>query len=374
LSRNGEASGSEASAYFLPHNNTSGIATWNEVSVLFTQIGNALSIAFASDGGSDVVAQRNRSGTPVRVSVLAGLVCMLVVATAVPAFAAKPGSGGGGSSSTPTGNDISYPQCGSSLPSSPAFGIVGVNDGRANDLNPCLGPSKSYPSYTQSELYWAVASSTGSTPTGSTPQPKASLYVNTGDPGNVYNGTLIGDWPQSGTTPYGSCTTTSVTTSTGTAFAGENSPSCAWQYGYNSATQDAARLTSAADAINGQTPPTTVSYAPGSYPWWLDVETANTWQTGTSGQTMNVADLQGMIASLTSAGASIIGAYSTSSQWNQITGGTTSAAGSLYGIPDWLPGAKTLSGAESNCRNASFTGGRITVTQFSGHPDNDYAC
>jgi len=190
----------------------------------------------------------------------------------------------------------------------------------------------------------------------------------------VYNGTLIGDWPQSGTTPYGSCTTTSVTTSTGTAFAGENSPSCAWQYGYNSATQDAARLTSAADAINGQTTPTTVSYAPGSYPWWLDVETANTWQTGTSGQTMNVADLQGMIASLTSAGASIIGAYSTSSQWNQITGGTTSAAGSLYGIPDWLPGAKTLSGAESNCRNASFTGGRITVTQFSGHPDNDYAC
>jgi acyl-homoserine lactone acylase PvdQ len=29
-------------------------------------------------------------------------------------------------------------------------------------------------------------------------QPKASLYVNTGDPGNVYNGAVISDWPQSG--------------------------------------------------------------------------------------------------------------------------------------------------------------------------------
>ena len=321
-----------------------------------------------------MVAQRNRSGTPVRVSVLAGLVCMLVVATAVPAFAAKPGSGGGGSSSTPTGNDISYPQCGSSLPSSPAFGIVGVNDGRANDLNPCLGPSKSYPSYTQSELYWAVASSTGSTPTGSTPQPKASLYVNTGDPGNVYNGTLIGDWPQLGTTPYGSCTTTSVTTSTGTAIAGENSPACAWQYGYISATQDAAWLTSAADAINAQETTVAVSDAPGSYPWWLDVETANTWQSGTSGKAMNVADLQGMIAALQAASVATVGAYSTSSQWNTITGGTTSASGSLWNIPNWIPGARTLSGAKSNCTQTSFTGGTVSATQWASHPDGDYAC
>jgi len=190
----------------------------------------------------------------------------------------------------------------------------------------------------------------------------------------VYNGTLIGDWPQSGTTPNGSCTTTSVTTSTGTAIAGENSPACAWQYGYNSATQDAAWLTSAADAINAQETTVTVSDAPGSYPWWLDVETANTWQSGTSGQAMNVADLQGMIASLTFAGASIIGAYSTSSQWNQITGGTTSASGSLWKIPNWIPGARTLSGAKSNCTQTSFTGGTVSVTQWASHPDGDYAC
>ena len=86
------------------------------------------------------------------------MVVALMFATAAPAIAAKPshggGGGGGGSGSTTTGYDISYPQCGTSFPSSTAFGIVGVNGGLASDLNPCLGPASSY---TQSELYWAVA-------------------------------------------------------------------------------------------------------------------------------------------------------------------------------------------------------------------------
>jgi hypothetical protein len=312
-----------------------------------------------------------RRRTAVRVTVQATIVVALMFATAAPALAATPSHGrGGGSSSTSTGNDLSYPQCGSGFPSSPAFGIVGVNGGLANDLNPCLGPSSSY---TQSELYWAVAS-----PTGATKQPKASLYVNTADPGNVYNGTPIADWPTSSSSadPYGPCTTTNVTTSTGTFPLGENSPACAWQYGYNMAIQDAAGLSSAASAIDKQETAVSVPVPAGSYPWWLDVETANTWQSGTSGQKMNVADLQGMIAALQGAGVATVGAYSTSSQWSQITGGTTSAlgSGSLYGIPDWIPGAKTLSGAKSNCGQASFTGGTVAITQWSGHPDNDYAC
>ncbi len=288
------------------------------------------------------------------------------------AFAANAhhgGGGAGGGGSAATGNDISYPQCGSSFPASPGFGIVGLNDGRANDLNPCFGPSSSYGSYTQSELYWAVAA-----PTGGPLQPKASLYVNTGDPGNVYNGTLIGDWPTSGSTPYGSCSTTTVTTSSGSATAGANSPGCAWQYGYNTAVQDASWLSGAASAIDHQNAPVYVPGTAASYPWWLDVETANTWQTGTNGQQMNVADLQGMIAGLQQAGASTVGAYSTSFQWGQITGGTNSSSGSLYKIPDWIPGARTLSGAKSNCATTPFTGGAVTVTQWSGRPDNDYAC
>ncbi len=304
-----------------------------------------------------------------------GLVVQAVIAVALmfttvaPALGAKSahGGGGGGSTSSTTGYDLSYPQCGGSFPSSSAFGIVGVNGGLANDLNPCLGSSAPY---TQSELYWAASVSTGGTT-----QPKASLYVNTADPGNIYNGTPISDWPTAGTTPYGSCTTTTVTTGSGTFTVGEDSPACAWQYGYDKSAQDVAWLTAAATAIDSQSPPTSVSTSPGAYPWWLDVETANTWQTGTAGQAMNVADLQGMIASLQAAGVAIVGAYSTSSQWTQVTGGTTSASGSLWQIPNWIPGARTLSGAKSNCSQVSFTGAAsIALTQWASHPDGDYAC
>jgi hypothetical protein len=293
-----------------------------------------------------------------------------VAAVAAPAVAAvQAHRAGARSGSLLTGNDVSYPQCGSVLPASPAFGIAGVNGGLANDLNPCLGPSSAYPSYQQTELYWAVAA-----PAGGTSQPKASLYLNTADPGNVYNGTPIADWPTSGTTPYGACTTTTVTTGTGTYTVGQNSAGCAWQYGYAKAAQDTSWVAAAANSIDAQTPPITVPAAAGSYPWWLDVETQNTWQGGASGQAMNVADLQGMIAALQQAGASTVGAYSTSAQWATITGGTASSSGSLYQIPDWIPGAKTLSGAKANCSITSFTAGRVEVTQWPGRPDHDYAC
>ncbi len=315
------------------------------------------------------MAKRTVQGRAVRVALQGVIGVALLIGGATPAFAAKPSGhgGGGGGSSTPTGNDVSYPQCGSSLPAGPAFGIVGVTGGLANDLNPCFGPSSSYPSYSQSELYWAVASSVGGPS-----QPKASLYVNTADPGNVYSGSVVADWPTSGSTPYGSCSTTTVTLSSGTHTVGANSDACAWQYGYNKASQDASWLTAAASAIDGQSPPVSVPGAAASYPWWLDVETANTWQSDT---TMNVADLQGMIAGFQAAGATTVGAYSTTSQWNSITGGTGSASGSLYQIPNWIPGARDLSGAEANCAQTSFTGGTVTVTQWFGHPvDGDYAC
>ena len=300
---------------------------------------------------------------------VAVLITALTTAGASPAFAAtrpKPHS-----TTRLSGNDVSYPQCGKTLPSGQAFGVVGVNGGLANDLNPCLGPSSAYPSYSRTELYWAVTTSTGAST-----QPKASLYVNTADPGNVYNGTPIADWPASGTTPYGTCATTTVTTPSGTYTVGQNSQACAWQYGYDKAAQDAAWLNGAASAIDAQGPAVSVSGAASAYPWWLDVETVNTWQTGTAGQAMNVADLQGMAAALTSAGASVVGAYSTATQWNQITGGTTTAAaGSLYGMPDWIPGARTLSAATSNCKLSSFTGGRVTLTQWVAKAtDYDHAC
>jgi hypothetical protein len=302
-------------------------------------------------------------------SVLLTAAVLVVLLGLFPAAAyarGKPGGGGGGGSKT-TGFDVSYPQCGTGLPSPAAFGIVGVNGGLANDLNPCLGPSSSYPSYTQSELYWALTASVGGTS-----QPDASLYVNTADPGNLYNGKPIADWPTSGATPYGSCTTTTVTARGHTHTVGADSDACAWQYGYDRAAQDVSWVASAAKAINSQESTTVVPGTAVSYPWWLDVETANSWQADTS---MNVADLQGMIAAFEAAGATTVGAYSTSAQWNSITGGTsTAAAGSLYGIPDWIPGASSLTTAEANCNLQSFTAGRVAVTQWTGTIDNDYAC
>lgn len=268
------------------------------------------------------------------------------------------------------GNDISFPQCGSAYPSGQAFGIVGVNDGIPNTLNPCFGPSTSYPSYTQSELYWAV-----STSAGAGAQAKASVYVNTADPGNVATGTLIADWPTSGSTPYGTCTTTTVTTTSGTSIAGANSPACAWEYGNTKATQDAAYLQAAAQAIDAQSPPVTVPTTPASYPWWLDVETSNTWQTGSSGQAMNVAMLQGIVAGLTAAGAPSVGIYSPPNQWVAITGGTSASTPTLGTLATWLPGASNEAGAETVCAERSFTAGPVALAQYpSGAFDGDQSC
>ena len=165
---------------------------------------------------------------------------------------------------------------------------------------------------------------------------------------------------------------------------GVNSPACAWQYGWNMATQDVGWLAAAATAID-TAGSQVASTSPGSYPWWLDVETANTWQSGSTGIEMNVADLQGMVSALqyagvASTGLDVVGAYSTSYQWGQIVGNTDSSSlygysNNLYEIPDWIPGARSSSGAQSNCSLPSFTGGAVTVTQWFAHPiDGDVAC
>jgi hypothetical protein len=294
---------------------------------------------------------------------------VLAAVAAAPALAAGSHRDASGPRPRVTGNDISYPQCGTAFPARPAFGIVGVNGGLANDLNPCLGPSSSHPSYRQAELYWAVAASTGASS-----QPKASLYVDAADPGNLDNGRLIADWPKAGATPYGACTTTRVRTRKGTFTVGRNSRACAWEYGYKKAAQDVSWVATAAKAIDRLRPPVTVAAAAGRYHWWLDVELTSTWLAGASGHAMNAADLQGMIAALRHAGAPAVGAYSTSLQWTAITGGTTPASGSLYRIANWVPGARTLAGAKSDCHLPSFTRGRVVITQWQTSVDGDYAC
>src|SRR4051812_14593058 len=106
---------------------------------------------------------------------LLALTILMVSAVPSVAFAAKPTP----QPSTPelVGYDISYPQCGSRLPTDQYFGIVGVNGGTAATTNSCLA----------TQLSWANKSKAGSN------QAKVQLYVNTANPGEVIN--QITTWP-----------------------------------------------------------------------------------------------------------------------------------------------------------------------------------
>jgi hypothetical protein len=296
-------------------------------------------------------------------AVLAGAFPVAANAAFAPAKGSHGHGGGGGGSAicgsgttSNCGFDVSYPQCGSTFPAPTAFAIVGVNGGLANDYNSCL----------QGELSWASGSS------GATSQPPVSLYVNTADPGNMYNGRPIADWPTSGATPYGGCVTTTATVRvrghTTSYTVGENSAACAWQYGYDMVQGSLGSANEGNVIVAGDVSQVA---SPATYTWWLDVETANSWQADT---TMNVADLEGMVAGFQKASVTSVGIYSTSPQWGTIAGGTPATTSSLYGTPNWIPGATSESGAKSNCSLPSFTGGSVTLTQWTGTFDSDYAC
>jgi hypothetical protein len=256
--------------------------------------------------------------------VLVSALCLVLGQTS--ALAAAPSTGG------KVGNDVSWPQCGKTLPTGQAFGIVGVNGGLANNTNPCFA----------TQLAWANSS------VGGTGQSKAALYVNTANPG------LTGSWwPTANeypagspvTNPYGNC-------------AGGDDAACAYIYGYAKAYDD----------VNSR------GVAPSSaagYLWWLDVETTNSWETNT---VANAADLEGMTSYFHSVGAQV-GLYSTGYQWGVIAGSVSSTS-NLNGLNNWIPGARSLKGAQANCSAAPFTAGsKVTVSQYvSGSLDYDYSC
>ncbi|HEX4862954.1 MAG TPA: hypothetical protein VFV02_02715 [Acidimicrobiales bacterium] len=300
-----------------------------------------------------------------RSAVTVSLAAAALVALSTPASAAgSQNSGAKGTTSAPTGIDVSYPQCpGSSLPPGEAFAIVGVTGGLANDYNPCLS----------AEFAYAAAL------TPKTRMAPAQLYLNTADPGNA-----VADWPSpsqpgafgsAGTTnPYGTCGFAG-----GTSGTGAESTACAFVYGFDmvagirySTGNVIGDLQDFSQATGGE--------ALYNYPVWLDVETGNSWLSGSAGLAMNIADLQGMIAAIDHAGSTTgakpVGVYSTSYQFGQVAGTPTSAqAGTLAGVPVWIPGARRESGAVSNCSLQSFTGGPVTITQWLGQTyDGDYSC
>jgi hypothetical protein len=280
-------------------------------------------------------------GIVTRPRLLAATLVAAMIALAAPAqaFASTPFSGGKPGKKPPppssAGYDVSYPQCSSSLPTAPAFGIVGVNGGMVYATNSCLAAQYS----------WAQTSTTAT-------YPKVSFYANTGNPGPV----LSTHWPTGATTPR--------------ACDGTWSEGCSYDYGWNAAADSYTKAVAVAGA-----PAVRAAY------WWLDVETGNSWAGASDASNwaaLNTADLQGAAAYLVSQGVGQVGFYSTGYQWGQITGlnATTSPAYFASTLPNWVPGATTLSGAQARCSSAySFTGARVQLTQYlqSGF-DADYRC
>ncbi|WP_433278595.1 hypothetical protein ACQPZA_04400 [Pseudonocardia xinjiangensis] len=237
------------------------------------------------------------------------------------------------------GQDVSHPQCGGTLPSNSAFGIVGINKGRPFSINPCFA----------AQYQWAAG------------RPfEAAVYVNTSNPAPSSSDY----WPHSGAADPVLC-------NDGTS---KTDPGCSYDYGWHAA----ANAFDSATQLDGSVT---------RHIWWLDVEIANKWNGDGSS---NTAMLQGMADFLLSHGVTEVGLYSTAYQWRQITGGYTAASADGYraawkpqftplfpldDAPLWIATYGTSDRARTTC-TTSFTGGRTKLVQFSqdGGFDSNLAC
>ncbi|WP_022907773.1 hypothetical protein [Curtobacterium sp. B18] len=242
-----------------------------------------------------------------------------------------------GSSGSGFGADVSWPQCGKSLPTNSAFGVVGVNGNLVNTSNPCFA----------NQLTWAKSTAGGTT------QPKAQLYMLAANPGSQAS-----SWPSSDEYPSGQKVTHPYNKCTGGYDAG-----CSWMYGYARAYE--------ATHIRGVD-------TPSSYRWWIDVEKADdgsgpTWQ---SDKTQNRADVEGMIVALKAAKVSTIGLYSTKYQFGQIVG-TVPSNSALRGLPSWIAvGNDGVAAAQAACSAGGLTAGsQVRMTQYvAGNQDYNVSC
>lgn len=243
-----------------------------------------------------------------RATVIGAAVVVALIVMAHPAEAAAGPSSATTASPYPsrsTGYDVSWPNCAATAPARAAFGIVGVTGGTGYSQNPCLAK----------QATWFPNN--------------LSLYVNTG----WYN-----------QSPY-------INPNSPRICAAGDENCLAYNYGYNSGVY----ALNYANSLNIH-----------SSVWWMDVETGNTWNADT---TQNRNSLQGEYDALVAGGATTIGVYSTTSQWDTITGTWLNA------WPNW--GATTVrsaSKASAYCKGHQFTGGPTYLIQFSGSLDQDYAC
>jgi hypothetical protein len=256
-----------------------------------------------------------------------------VLSTPVGAAALSPAPTPGSS-----GYDVSYPQCGVQLPIDGSFAIVGVNAGLPWSTNPCF----------VQEYNWAAS------------RTYTALYMNTANPApssSFY-------WPESGATDPALCIDSTST----------SDPGCAYDYGWHAAESALVEARTALGPIAGR------------QPWWLDVETTNSWNgDGPS----NAADIQGSIDYLRANGVPSVGIYSTGDQWRAISGGYTIFTAATYvsrwspefaplyalaASPIWVAGAPSTTAAMADCGPA-FTGRLAQVVQvFQSTLSTDLAC
>jgi hypothetical protein len=192
------------------------------------------------------------------------------------------------------------------------------------------------------QLRWAEDSA------GHPGRPTVSLYVNTANPGAAGSW-----WPEEDEYPAGR----EVHNPYGPCEDGDFGKACAYMYGFAKAYDDAHHR-----GVSN----------PGSYFWWLDVETENSWS-GTDKEA-NRAVLEGMTDFFHSIGAQV-GIYSTGRQWDQIVGPVSSSS-NLYALPSWLAGSRSASGAALACADAPLTGGgTVALTQFVSRGfDYNHSC
>jgi hypothetical protein len=194
---------------------------------------------------------------------------------------------------------------------------------------------------------------------GTVNQSPIQLYVNTGNPG----GLNTPSWPQNNVDPAGN-----TAANPHGVCDGSDSIACAWQYGWNRAVDDVVNKFPPAAQAAG------ISIEPSVYPWWLDVETANSWKAGSDfGFESNRAVLEAMTAYFQSRGITV-GIYSTNYQWGVIIGPVPGGS-NLNGLRNWRPGASDLATAQSYCGLTPLTaGGSVIMTQFTTDLDYNYSC
>jgi hypothetical protein len=252
------------------------------------------------------------------------------------------------------GFDVSWAQCGTTLPTPGAFSIIDVDGGRAFSANACL----------VDQLNWAK--------TGGR---RIELYVNTGNPGGpVINENTqtpassspltISNWPSNpGAIANPRLCVEDPTTTT---IFEADTVDCAYDYGYRAAHSSFTRASAAFLAAG-------LSYKPSAVNWWLDLEiafswtdNANTWRGYDPGYThpndvnlvqadfdaRNQASLQGAHDYLVNvAKVRQLGLYGSPHEWDSILHGNLTV---FRDHPFWYPiGAADRSTALATC--TSFT-------------------